>query len=63
MYVPEINKIDVWYENWINLTGREGMTNYIYMLGAGHFTCFLLKKRNLYCYKNKVWERVSKRVK
>ena len=40
MSVPEINtlqkEIDVWYENWISLTGREGMTNYIHMLGAGH---------------------------
>ena len=65
--VLEINtlqqNIDVWYENWINLTGREGMTNYIHMLGAGHVQYYLLKKRNLYRYSNQGWERLNKRVK
>ena len=67
MSVPEINtlqqNIDVWYENWINLTGREEMTNYIHMLGAGHVTYYLLKKRNLYRYSNQAWECLNKRVK
>ena len=67
MSVLEINtlqqNIDDWYENWINLTGREGMTNYIHMLGAGHVTYYLLKKRNLYRYSNQAWERLNKRVK
>ena len=39
------------------------MTNYIHMLGAGHVTYYLLKKRNLYRYSNQAWERLNKRMK
>jgi hypothetical protein len=56
-------QIDIWYERWISVTGREGMTNYIHMLGAGHVTYYLHKKKNLYRYSNQAWERFNKHVK
>ena len=33
--------IDVSYEKWIGLTGREEMTNCVFILGSGHVTNFL----------------------
>ena len=55
--------IDNWYSSWMNLTGIEGMTNCIHLLGSGHITYYLTKYRNLYRYSNQSWERLNKRVK
>ena len=38
--------IDIWYDKWISLTGRKGITNYVHILGSGHVTYYLRKKRN-----------------
>ena len=35
--------IDMWYHAWMDLTGLEGMTNYIHLLGAGHISYYLFK--------------------
>ena len=43
-------KIDAFYFKWIKMCGRDGMSNYIHMLGAGHVEYFLRKNRNLYKY-------------
>jgi hypothetical protein len=32
---------DVSFELWVDLTGLEGMTNYIHMIGSGHMTFYL----------------------
>jgi hypothetical protein len=29
------------FELWVDLTGLEGMTNYIHMIGSGHMTYYL----------------------
>ena len=55
--------IDNWYHAWMYLTGLEGMTNYIHLLGSGHISYYLKKYRNLYRYSNQSWERLNKRVK
>lgn len=55
--------IDEWYNLWISLEGREGMTNYVHLLGSGHIAYYLRKYRNLYRYSNQSWERLNKRVK
>ena len=36
------------FELWVDLTGLEGMTNYIHMIGSGHMTYYLQEWRNLY---------------
>ena len=41
-------QIDEWYADWVSVTGKEGMTNYIHMLGVGHVTYYLKKDKNLY---------------
>jgi hypothetical protein len=41
---------DVFFELWVHLTGLEGMTNYIHMIGSGHVTFYLREWRNLYRY-------------
>jgi hypothetical protein len=32
---------NVFFEAWVDLTGLEGMTNYIHMIGSGHMTFYL----------------------
>jgi hypothetical protein len=39
---------DDFFEIWVDLTGIEGMTNYIHMIGCGHMTYYLKEWRNLY---------------
>ena len=55
--------IDVWHHDWMLLTGLEGMTNYIHLLGSGHISYYLKKYMNIYRYSNQSWERLNKRVK
>ena len=40
--------VDVWYVTWISITGRDGITNCIYMLGADHIAYYLEKYCNVY---------------
>ena len=54
--------IDKCYHAWMLLTGLEGTTNYIHLLGSGHISYYLKKYRNLYRYSNQSWERLNKRV-
>ena len=44
--------IDEWYHAWMILTGLEGKSNYIHVLGSGHITYYLTKYRILYRYSN-----------
>ena len=46
---------DDFFELWIELTGRPGITNYIHFIGAGHLTYFLKEYRNLYRYSQQGW--------
>ena len=41
-------KMDVWYANWVSITGREGIDNYIRMLGVGHMDYYLKNYCNVY---------------
>jgi len=41
---------DDFIELWIELNGSEGMSCYLHDLGAGHFSYYLSKYRNLYRY-------------
>ena len=47
---------DSFFWNWINVTGYDGITNYIHMLGAGHIRYFLRKWKNLNRFQNQGWE-------
>jgi hypothetical protein len=47
---------DIFFQAWVNLYGREGLTNYIHMMGAGHFAEYLFQWRNLYQHSQQGWE-------
>jgi len=42
------NDFDIFFQDWIQLHGKIGVTNYIHMLVTGHFSDYLYKWRNLY---------------
>ena len=54
--------IDVCYASWFSITCREGITNYIHMLGADHMAYYLDNYRNVYRFSNHACERLNKRV-
>jgi hypothetical protein len=47
---------DEFFRKWLNLTGYDGITNYVHMIGAGHIRYFLRKWRNMNRYQNQGWE-------
>jgi hypothetical protein len=55
--------IDDFYKRWIKLVGREGITNYIHMLGSGHIAYYLEKHRNLYKFSQQNWESLNEKMK
>ncbi len=48
--------VDAFFVAWLDLVSREGVTNYIHMLGAGHIGEYLLHHRNLYKHSQQGWE-------
>ena len=64
--VPQVDEYqraaDKFYSQWIELTGREGITNYVHSIGSGHLRYFLLLYRNLYKYSQQGWEHHNKRL-
>ena len=53
---------DSFFSLWIDVAGREGVTNYIHGIGAGHYYSFLKKERNLYKFSQQGWEHHNKRM-
>jgi hypothetical protein len=52
-------KVTLWSSAWISLTGREGVKNYIHMLGSGHLVEHLKIWKNLYRLSNQGWENLN----
>jgi hypothetical protein len=48
--------IDKWFQDWVHLNGRGGMTNYIHMLCCGHIAEYMYEHRNLYRHSQQGWE-------
>jgi hypothetical protein len=55
--------IDVFFQEYINETGVEGITNYIHMLGSGHIRYYMEVHRNLYKYSQQGWESLNAKYK
>ena len=55
--------IDLFHEAWYELCGKDGLTNYIHLLGSGHVMYYLKKYRNLYRFSNQAWERLNNMLK
>ena len=54
---------DQFYKLRVLLFGYNGITNYIHMVGAGHFKHYLLKYRNLYRFSQQGWEAYNHLIK
>jgi hypothetical protein len=54
---------DEFYQAWIDLHEREGITNYIHLIGSGHVTYYLRRYRNLYRFSQQGWESLNSKVK
>jgi len=47
---------DIFFHQWLDLPGYDGIMNYVHMLGTGHVQYFLKKWRNLNQFQNQGWE-------
>jgi hypothetical protein len=47
---------DLFFQKWIELNGRAGITNYIHLLSAGHIAECMFHWRNLYQHSQQSWE-------
>jgi hypothetical protein len=50
------NTVDSIFHKWLQLTGYDGLTSYIHMVGAGHKHFYLRKRQNLNRYQIQDWE-------
>ena len=48
--------VDEWFSDYVFLTGKNGMTNYIHLLCTGHLAEYMYKWRNLYEHSQQGWE-------
>ncbi len=55
--------IDDFFEKYVSLTGCEGVTNYIHMLGSGHIKYYMNTHRNLYKFSQQGWESLNSKYK
>jgi hypothetical protein len=49
-------KMDLFFQDWVDLQGIAGSTNYFHMMGSGHIADYLFKWRNLYRHSQQGWE-------
>ena len=59
-YQPHADKF---FQSWILLWNKEGVTNYIHMIGSGHIADYLYKWRNLYRFSQQGWEAMNSFIK
>jgi hypothetical protein len=57
------DKCDEFYDGWIDLLGKDGVTNYFHMFGAGHLAYYLREWRNLWRYSQQGWEAFNAKFK
>jgi hypothetical protein len=54
---------DDWFEKWIRLTGRDGLSNYVHIVASGHLSFYLREWGNLYKYSQQGWESFNSLIK
>ena len=54
---------DKFFQAWVRLWQKEGVTNYIHMMGSGHIADYLYKWKNLYRYSQQGWEAMNSLIK
>ena len=55
--------VDKYFNKWVKIAGRDGMTNYVHFLGAGHVSHYLFLYRNLYKYSQQGFESMMNKIK
>ena len=55
--------VDKYFNKWVKNAGRDGMTNYVHFLGAGHVSHYLFLYRNLYKYSQQGFESMMNKIK
>ena len=54
---------DKFFQAWVGLWQKEGITNYIHMIGSGHIADYLFKWKNLYRFSQQGWEAMNSLIK
>lgn len=54
---------DKFFQAWLRLWQKEGITNYIHMIGAGHVSDYLFRWKNLYRFSQQGWEAMNSLIK
>ena len=50
---------DQFFQTWVDMHGMQGVTNYIHMIGVGHFTEYMRRWGNLHKYSQQGWEALN----
>ena len=53
------NHVLEFFQGWVNLYGRLGVTNYTHMIGVGHMLGYMRKYKNLNKYSQQGWEALN----
>ena len=55
--------VDAFFVLWVDITGHEGVANYMHMLAAGHISEYLVYWGNLYDHSQQGWEAFNSLIK
>ena len=54
---------DLFNQDWMKLHGKDGITNYIHLMSAGHMADYMYEWRNLYRHSQQGWESLNNLIK
>jgi hypothetical protein len=57
------NDFDIFYQDWLKLHEKDGITNYIHLMSAGHMADYMYEWRNLYKHSQQGWESMNNLIK
>ena len=57
------NHADRFFQAWVTLWQKEGITNFMHMIGSGHVADYLFKWKNLYRFSQQGWEAMNSLIK
>ena len=55
--------LDHFFQLWVELHGRQGVTNYLHMVGSGHMLEYMIRWGNLTKYSQQGWEALNALIK
>ena len=65
--LDEINEfqdhIDAWFQDWVNVYGRKGCTNYTHMLSSSHVKRYMEEWKCLHRFSQQGWEALNALIK